>query len=85
MVNELLQNMMSRDSIKVTSPLMPSLEEYTELLDDIWERQWITNGGEYHQRLEQALANYLKVPFVSLFTNGTLPIITALQALGITG
>ena len=84
-MNELLQKMMSRDNIKVTSPLMPSLEEYTELLADIWQRRWVTNGGEYHRQLEQALAQYLKVPYVSLFTNGTLPLITALQALGIKG
>lgn len=77
--------MMSNDGIKVTSPLLPPLEAFTDLLDDIWQRRWITNNGEYHQRLEQALADYLKVPYVSLFTNGTLPLITALQALHITG
>ncbi|MBO4802246.1 MAG: DegT/DnrJ/EryC1/StrS family aminotransferase [Bacteroidaceae bacterium] len=76
---------MSRESIKVTSPLMPRLEDFTELLRDIWQRRWITNNGEYHRLLEQALADYLKVPYVSLFTNGTLPLITALQALHITG
>lgn len=84
-MNELLQKMMSRESIKVTSPLMPRLEDFTELLRDIWQRRWITNNGEYHRLLEQALADYLKVPYVSLFTNGTLPLITALQALHITG
>lgn len=71
--------------ITVTSPLLPNLEEFHEVLKDIWDRKWITNNGEYHQRLEQALATYLKVPYVSLFTNGTLPLITALQALRITG
>ena len=65
--------------------MLPDLEEFHELLKDIWEKRWITNNGEYHQRLEQALAEYLKVPYVSLFTNGTLPLITALQALRITG
>ena len=73
------------NKITVTSPLLPDLEEFHELLKDIWEKRWITNNGEYHQRLEQALAEYLKVPYVSLFTNGTLPLITALQALRITG
>ena len=82
---ELLQKMMSNDSIKVTSPLLPDLHELTELLKDIWDRKWITNNGQYHQQLEQALAEYLKVPFVSLFTNGTLPLLTALQALDIKG
>ena len=76
---------MDNRTITVTSPLLPDLEEFHELLKDIWEKRWITNNGEYHQRLEQALAEYLKVPYVSLFTNGTLPLITALQALRITG
>lgn len=76
---------MNKDIITVTSPLMPDLEEFNELLKDIWDRRWITNNGHYHQLLEKALAEYLKVPFVSLFTNGTLPLITALQALRITG
>lgn len=83
--DEILQKMMSKDSIKVTSPLLPDLHELTELLKDIWDRKWITNNGQYHQQLEQALAEYLKVPFVSLFTNGTLPLLTALQALDIKG
>lgn len=71
--------------LTVTCPLMPDLEEYNELLKDIWQKKWITNNGEYHKRLESALCEYLKVPYISLFTNGTLPLITALQALRITG
>ena len=71
--------------ITVTSPLLPDLEEFNELLKDIWNRKWITNNGHYHQELEKALCEYLKVPYISLFTNGTLPLITALQALRITG
>lgn len=71
--------------ITVTSPLLPDLGEFHELLKDIWERKWITNNGYYHQQLEKALAEYLKVPYLSLFTNGTLPLITALQALEIKG
>lgn len=70
--------------ITVTSPLLPDLEEYNALLQDIWKRKWITNMGHYHQELEAALAKYLGVEYISLFTNGTLPLITALQALGIT-
>ena len=76
---------MNKDIITVTSPLLPNLGEFTEILKDIWNSKWITNNGSYHQKLEQALAEYLKVPYVSLFTNGTLPLITALQALRITG
>lgn len=71
--------------ITVTSPLLPDLDDFNELLKDIWQRKWITNNGKYHQDLEDALLRYLKVPFISLFTNGTLPLITALQALRITG
>ncbi|MBP7223210.1 MAG: DegT/DnrJ/EryC1/StrS family aminotransferase [Sedimentibacter sp.] len=71
--------------ITVTSPLLPPLEEFTKYLEDIWKRKWITNNGHYHQELEKALCEYLKVPYLSLFTNGTLPIMVALQALRITG
>ncbi len=71
--------------ITVTSPLLPDLEEFHELLKDIWDRKWLTNNGHYHQELEKSLAEYLKVPYLSLFTNGTLPLITALQAMRITG
>ena len=74
-----------KKTITVTSPLLPNLDEFNEMLKDIWERKWITNNGHYHKMLEAALAEYLKVPYVSLFTNGTLPLITALQALRITG
>lgn len=77
--------MHNKDIITVTSPLMPDLEEFNELLKDIWDRRWITNMGYYHKELEKALAEYLHVPYVCLFTNGTLPLITALQALRITG
>lgn len=76
---------MNKDIITVTSPLLPNLEDFNELLKDIWDRKWITNNGQFHQQLEKALAEYLKVPYISLFTNGTLPLLTALQALRITG
>ena len=77
--------MESNEMITVTSPLLPDLDELNALLKDIWKRKWITNNGHYHQELEKALCEYLKVPYISLFTNGTLPLITALQALRITG
>lgn len=76
---------MNKDIITVTSPLLPNLDEFTDSLKEIWESKWITNNGQFHQKLEAALAEYLKVPYVSLFTNGTLPLLTALQALHITG
>ena len=71
--------------ITVTSPLIPDLDEFNELLKEIWASKWITNNGQFHKKLEKALADYLKVPYLSLFTNGTLPLLTALQALKISG
>ncbi len=76
---------MDKDIITVTSPLLPDLDDFYELLKQIWDSKWITNNGPFHQRLEAELCNYLKVPYISLFTNGTLPLITALQAMHITG
>lgn len=75
----------NKNIITVTSPLLPDLDEFHSLLKEIWDSKWITNNGSFHKRLESELASYLKVPFVSLFTNGTLPLITALQALRVTG
>ncbi len=80
-----METMETKPQITVTSPLLPPLDEFHDLLKEIWSSKWITNNGSFHQRLEKALAEYLKVPYVSLFTNGTLPLITALQALRITG
>ena len=76
---------MDNKLITVTSPLLPDLDEFQELLKQIWDSKWITNNGSYHKQLEAALAEYLGVTYVSLFTNGTLPLLTALQALRITG
>ena len=77
--------MSENKKITVTSPLLPKLEEFIPMLQDIWDRKWLTNNGHYHQELEKALAEYLGVKYISLFTNGTLPLITALQAMKITG
>lgn len=71
--------------ITVTSPLLPDLEEFHQELQRIWDSKWITNNGSFHRKLESALCEYLGVPYVSLFTNGTLPLLTALQALKVTG
>ena len=76
---------MNNDQITVTSPLLPNLDEFNEMLKDIWASKWITNNGDFHKQLEAELCTYLKVPYISLFTNGTLPLITALQALRISG
>lgn len=73
------------EKITVTSPLLPDINEFNAMLKEIWASKWITNNGSFHQQLEKALAEYLRVPYISLFTNGTLPLLTALQALRITG
>ena len=71
--------------IYVTRPELPPLEEFLPLLERIWDSRILTNGGAFHQELEQALCDYLGVDHLSLFSNGTLALITALQALRITG
>ena len=77
--------MRNNEKITVASPLLPNLDEFHELLKEIWDSKWITNNGQFHQRLEKELCECLGVDFLSLFTNGTLPLITALQAMHITG
>ncbi len=77
--------MANKETITVTAPLLPNLEEFNVMLKEIWDSKWITNNGSFHQQLEKELAKYLGVPYISLFTNGTLPLLTALQALRITG
>jgi dTDP-4-amino-4,6-dideoxygalactose transaminase len=71
--------------IHVTRPLLPPLEAFTPYLEQIWENQWLTNNGPFHQQFEQALCDYLGVKHISLFCNGTLALMTALQSLRITG
>ncbi|ONX57805.1 aminotransferase [Burkholderia cenocepacia] len=74
-----------RERIYVTQPHLPPLEEFLPYLEKIWESRTLTNGGPFHQQFEQALCEYLGVPHLSLFANGTLALVTALQALRITG
>jgi dTDP-4-amino-4,6-dideoxygalactose transaminase len=69
----------------VTQPALPPLEEFTELLKQIWDTKILTNNGPFHKQFEQALADYLGVKYISLFSNGTLALITALQVLHIKG
>ena len=71
--------------IYVTQPFLPPLEEFIPYLEKIWSNKILTNGGPFHQQLEQALCNYLGVKHLALFTNGTIALVTALQALRITG
>ena len=72
-------------SIEVTRPYLPELEEFLPYLEKIWENKSLTNNGPFHTQLESALASYLDVPYVSLFSNGTLALVSALQALRISG
>jgi dTDP-4-amino-4,6-dideoxygalactose transaminase len=71
--------------IYVTQPLLPPLKEFVQYLEQIWKSKCLTNNGPFHQQLEQALCEYLGVKHISLFTNGTVALITGLQALRITG
>lgn len=71
--------------IYVTQPYLPPLEEFFPALEAIWNSRILTNGGPFHQRLEGALCEYLGVEHLSLFSNGTIALVTALQALRITG
>lgn len=71
--------------IYVTQPSLPDLGEFNELLSDIWDRKILTNNGYYHQLLEEQLAEYLNVKYVSLFSNGTLALMVALKVLNIEG
>lgn len=72
-------------AIPVTRPLLPPLEEFVPYLQQIWDSNQLTNCGPFHQQLEEELARYLGVEYLSLFSNGTLALLTALQALRITG
>lgn len=76
---------MAAEKIYVTQPYLPPLEEFVPYLEQIWANKVLTNGGPFHQQLEQALEDWLGVPHVALFSNGTLALITALQALRVTG
>lgn len=71
--------------IYVTQPYLPPLDEFIPYLEQIWKKKLLTNNGPFHQQLEQALCEYLGVEYLSLFANGTLALVTALQTLRITG
>ena len=71
------------DPVMVTQPTMPDLDDYHATLREVWERRWLTNDGELHRELEQRLAEYLDVEHLSLFCNGTIALMVALQALDI--
>ncbi len=74
-----------RETIYVTKPVLPPLEDFVSSLKKIWDKKILTNGGPFHQEFEKELADYLGVKHLSLFANGTLALVTALQALKISG
>lgn len=76
---------LSKKITYVTQPAMPPLEEFVDYLKQIWDSRILTNNGPFHNQFEDELAEYLGVKYISLFSNGTLALITALQALRITG
>ena len=73
------------ETIFVTRPVLPKIEEVTEKLKDIWSAKWLTNNGPQHSMLERELENFLKVPYLSLFNNGTIALIVACQSLRLSG
>lgn len=74
---------MSQEPIYVTQPVLPELEKFIPYLEQIWNNKILTNCGPLHQQLEKELCEYLGVPYISLFNNGTIALVTALQALGL--
>jgi dTDP-4-amino-4,6-dideoxygalactose transaminase len=71
--------------IMVTRPLFPEFSDYTESLSDIWESKWLSNGGKQHQMLESKLKEYINAPNISLFNNGTIALMVAVQSLRLQG
>lgn len=76
---------MKNENIFVTKPTLPPLDEFIPSLRQIWENKVLTNGGPFHQQLEAELCDHLGVKHISLFANATVALLTALQALRITG
>jgi dTDP-4-amino-4,6-dideoxygalactose transaminase len=77
--------MSKQKPIYVTQPSLPPLEDFYPYLQQIWDNKILTNGGPFHQQLEQALCEYLGVKHLALFSNATIALVTALQALRVTG
>ena len=77
--------MKQKKKIYVTQPSMPLLDDFVESLKEIWNSKRLTNNGEFHQKFEKQLADFLDVKYISLFANGTLALLSALQSLRISG
>src|SRR5436305_1462506 len=82
-VADLIRRHGRREPVFVTRPTMPDLPQYTQMLEGIWERKWLTNQGPLHESLEAKLRGYLGVEHLSLFCNGTIALLVALEALRI--
>jgi dTDP-4-amino-4,6-dideoxy-D-glucose transaminase len=74
-----------KKNIYVTQPSLPKLEDFIPYLEEIWENKILTNSGPFHQKFEKELCEYLGVEHISVFTNATIALLTALQSLRITG
>ncbi|WP_319525634.1 DegT/DnrJ/EryC1/StrS family aminotransferase [uncultured Desulfosarcina sp.] len=81
----MVQQVISDKPIYVTQPQLPPIEAFIPYLERIWDSKRLTNKGPFHQELEKALCDYLGTQHLALFTNGTLALVTALQALRISG
>ena len=71
----------TKNKIFVTQPMLPELSDVYSQIEEIWESKWLTNMGKKHNELESRLTNVLKVPYVSLFNNGTIALMVAIKAL----
>src|SRR5436305_14609581 len=85
MTNSIIEKYRLAEPVYVTRPAMPDLGEYVENLRGIWDRKWLTNDGPLHADLERELSRFLAVQHLSLFCNGTIALLVALEALGIDG
>lgn len=77
--------MQQNKKIFVTQPSLPKLEDFVASLETIWKNKWITNNGEFHQQFEKDVAKFLNVPFISIYSNGTLALMAAIKILNLTG
>ena len=75
----------SKEKFYVAKPSLPDIDDFIPYLEKMWATGVISNNGPFNQELEKKLAEYLEVPYLSLFSNGTLALITAIQASNLSG
>ena len=83
-IDQIINDCKVNDPIYVTRPTMPALEDYQKYIEQIWQSKWLTNDGPVHREFEQKLCQYLKAKHLTLFNNGTIALMVAIQALGLT-